>query len=147
MRINSEKFEKTVKAMSASEIIMAMVKGLRNPVTNIKMATFGEIENGVCFGCAATNAICHISGTTHKELLDVIKVSVVGLSEESGGFVDKFECAINELREGWLDGYNTYAGELGIARIEYVEDLELPELDDDYGNEDLEAYIQLAEAQ
>jgi len=53
-----------IKSMTAKEHIMNMVEGLRNPMTVINMDTFGEKrEDGVCFGCAATNSICRLIGS------------------------------------------------------------------------------------
>jgi hypothetical protein len=57
--------------MTASEIILAMVEGLVNPITDqVVMHSFGHNEiltagkkkETVCFGCAATNTIANILG-------------------------------------------------------------------------------------
>ena len=70
-------FKEKVQAMSAKEIIMAMVEGLRNPVTKIHMGTYGKVEGDVCYGCAATNAICKIGKISLDEFLKVANLKVV----------------------------------------------------------------------
>lgn len=57
-----EQLEQKIKLMTAKEIILAMVDSLKNPVTKVLMSTFGFKENGICYGCAATNTICKLGG-------------------------------------------------------------------------------------
>lgn len=54
-------FQDKIQSMKASEIIRAMISGLRKEHVKIDMTTFGAARNGTCFGCAATNAVCEIS--------------------------------------------------------------------------------------
>lgn len=100
-----KQFENKVKSMSAYDIIMAMVEGLRNPRTRIDMSTFGSIRNGICYGCAATNAILHIMNANGEE----VKSHVTYTSTCDDSPLYEFECAINDLRCGLLGSCNANA--------------------------------------
>lgn len=140
-------FEEKVKAMSAKEIILAMVDSLRNPVTEVDMHTFGYTQGGKCYGCAATNTICKIAGVElppylsrkfHQEVYDTRKDS----------FLFEFETSIDDLRRGDVDNYNLAAEGEGFAAISIDGfDEELPGLDNNYTEEHLQIYEQLAEIQ
>jgi hypothetical protein len=56
-----KKFRNTVTGMSAVDLLKVLKEVLINPVTELDMDTFGNITNGVCYGCLATNAICKIA--------------------------------------------------------------------------------------
>jgi hypothetical protein len=141
-------FERKVRKMKASQIIMAMVRGLRKPVTEIDMATYGVIRGKKCFGCAATNTICQIGGYQTKDLIEVGCSSINNEYKEidrsalvnDGDFISDFESAINQLRMGNIDRYNIY----GFARIKNPHDRELPHLYDDFRKDELDAYAKLA---
>lgn len=49
-----------------SQALTAMVKGLQeadaDPTREIDMNTFGEMRYEMCYGCAATNTLFHLSG-------------------------------------------------------------------------------------
>lgn len=146
-------FERRVKAMSAKGIIMSMVKALKHPpIINIDMDTFGMVRlstqnrsRTTCFGCAATNTICQISGKkfTARNINYVsTRAEFVNADED---FLDDFEDAVDYLRRGNIHGYNEVARELGIAEI--GRHMCLPILENDYTNEDLEPYIELANVQ
>lgn len=151
-----------IKGMTASEIIMAMLEGLRNPVTKIDMSTYGHVRDGVCFGCAATNAICGIQGLNLRKatsylkeknrgsgggLIGVSKTSRDIITDDNVGFMYRFESCINLLRKGDIYAYNQQAEMLGIANISFYkagEDFDYPLLDDDYTEEQLVSYENLA---
>lgn len=139
--INYQEFEKKVKSMSAYDIIMAMVEGLRNPRTRIDMSTFGSIRNGICYGCAATNAILHIMNANGEE----VKSHVTYTSTCDDSPLYEFECAINDLRCGLLGSCNANATRLGLARITPIPGQILPVLSNDYTEEQLQEYVKLAE--
>ena len=141
-------FETVVRAMTAKEIIMAMIEALKNPVTVINMDTFGDIIEGECHGCAATNAICKISNTTKDEF----KQGLDGLLRQSYGasqisFLNEFENAVDTLRRGNLQHYNEIAYGLDIAQIKIYGNMDLPELTSYNYLDNLEPYIELAESQ
>jgi hypothetical protein len=70
---------------------------------------------------------------------EVIDTSVV--------FIRAFEEAIDHLRSGTLSFYNIRAVEIGISLIIKKGGLELPYLMDDYTDEELQKYVELAEYQ
>jgi len=141
-------FEEKVRAMSAKEIIMAMVEGLRNPVVKVNMYTFGESHiDGTCYGCAATNAICKISGlvfTNNSIGSMAYRSRYIGCDFD---FLDCFESAIDSLRCGNLDYYNECADVINIAKILNPNNIYLPVLDNYYTPEQLDIYVQLANDQ
>lgn len=130
--------------MSAHDIIMAMVEGLKNPKTKINMNTYGEIREDVCFGCAATNAILHIMDANEDE----VKSHVTDRSSRYAHperMLDAFECAIDSLRCGYVFLYNYLAPTYRFAPITPMPGQELPKLGDDYTDEQLQEYVKLAE--
>ena len=143
--------------MTAKEIIMAMVEGLRNPVAKIYMQSFGTICIGVCYGCAATNAICKIMGIESNEALkEIVQPKMKGTTDfraplfveaKDPLFLESFECAIDDLREANIQGYNRIAERLGIAKINDSQIHYLPYLHNDYTETDLKEYVKLAESQ
>ena len=144
--MKSKKFKQKVQAMTAKEIIMSMVEGLQDPVTEIKMSTFFRNRNNVCYGCAATNAICKIEGLTvaylkgHKE-----ENTMSRIYGDTDYFMNAFEIAIDKLRIGLIAPYNTIARVNGFAEIK--EAIEVPRLKDNYTQNDLNQYIELANTQ
>lgn len=119
-----EGFEEKVKSMTAKEIVLSMVDGMINPVMTVDIDTYGfATEDGVCYGCSATNMICKVANVKPIEVLKVNGSSAIshGLSHH-GEFLDSFEYAINELRSGSFSGYNQIAREFGFAQIELEDD-------------------------
>ncbi len=144
--MNYTEFEEKVKSLTAHDIIMAMVDGLRNPRTVINMKSFGHMEGGICYGCAATNTILHIMDANTAEK---VVVHIFGRKNDAykAFALNKFEKAIDSLRYGDVDGYNQYAADCGIAQITPMPGLELPPLYDDYTEEQLQKYEKLAKYQ
>lgn len=155
-------FEEKVRSMTAKEIIMAMVDSLTHPpIVNIDMSTYGYYgfidrkflgiklgKKKVCFGCAATNTICQISGKKFTPNLIAIRSKRAEFINSDRTFLLNFEEAINSLRCGYVSGYNIIAKhKCNIATIFIYENIYLPRLENDYTNKDLEPYIQLANAQ
>lgn len=158
--------------MTAKEIIMAMVEGLQNPITEIDMFTFGNYNNNkkICYGCAATNTIlkiCNInSENLHKNLQKQIckpyndsiiryddsiiryRTSLYNLlkinNSDNKLYVKYFEVAINYLRQGLLTDYNHIARHINMSEIEPNLKIKLPKLEDNYTQKDLDKYIELA---
>lgn len=143
--MNYTEFEKKVKSMNAHDIIMAMVEGLRTPRTKIDMLTFGEIEDGICYGCAATNAILHIVDANKEEVVDHIRDRK--FDADGARALEQFEIEIDWLRRGMVDQYNQYAKYYDFAPITPMPGLELPPLYDDYTEEQLQQYEKLAKYQ
>lgn len=143
--MNYTEFEKKVKSMNAHDIIMAMVEGLRNPRTEIDMTmtTFGKIEDGICYGGAATNATLHIMNADEYG----IRKHILGRVPYRLAFPDRLEIAIDCIRRGDVDGYNHRAIELGFAPITPIPGVKFPYLDTDYTEDQLQVYVELAQYQ
>ncbi len=144
--MNYAELEKKIKSMSAHDIIMAMVEGLRKPRTEIDMGTFGKMEEGICFGCAATNAVLHIMEAKEEE---EIKDHIRAFPDYRlcPPFVTHFESAMDYLRRGRVDDYNYFTAKLGIAQITPMPGQELPRLGNDYTEAQLKEYEKLAKHQ
>ncbi len=140
-------FEDKVKSMTAKEIIMNMVEALNNPSINVDMRDFGRYdEDGICFGCAATNTICRISGVIFNQT----NIETYGRADSLNvdrDFMDNFEYSINQLRSGDLEFYNQFARRGGFAVITNPENLKLPILTTDSYLENLQPYVYLANSQ
>jgi len=141
-------FEETIRAMSAGDIIMSMVEGLENPVTEIKMSTYGFSHNGICYGCAATNTVCRIAKIKFTPDNIYTKYSRAKAINSTYSFLELFEMAIDALRCGDISCYNKYA-ELGyFSKIQNPTNLNLPHLGNNYIQEkNLYVYKQLANTQ
>ena len=141
--------EEKIQSMTAEEIIMSMVDGLKNPVVKVDMDSFGHKDDtGICYGCAATNAICKLGDLNPNEELPIDIFSTDRKYIESSRLIDIYETAIDDLRQGNLVYYNIRArGD--FAEIREKPGLELPVItNDNYQDEDvLNAYIELANYQ
>jgi hypothetical protein len=134
--------EQKIIGLSAKEIIMAMVNGLRKRHVCVDMSTFGhKSDNGVCFGCAATNTLIEVSGISEEEAINTSELFLSTL-------ISGFEKAIDCLRCGDIYSYNIYS-EYGLCIPEIVnpESIYLPALTDDYTEYDLQQYERLANSQ
>ncbi len=141
----TQKFEDKVRAMTAKEIILAMVNGLRHPKVTVDMKTFGDSIGGVCFGCAATCAVLEIAQVKPvPQLMNVGSHSVMVNSNYS--FVLDFEDAIECLRTNNVKDYNKHARKRGFATIYRPQGFSLPYLDSRYLDQ-LAGYERLAEIQ
>lgn len=154
MSNTSKSFEEIVRAMSAKEIIMAMVNGLKNPSTKINMDTFGYSKHNwfthgfglkpICHGCAATNAICQIAGVkfTPDDIAETWTRS--SAINSSITFLNLFESAIDELRKGNIFQYNLLASRGKFAKIKNVTEISLPRLENNFSKKQLKVYEELA---
>lgn len=155
-----------ISMLKPSEVIMAMVNGLKQPFTEIDMTTYGEVREEhkqvkllgiplykkkeyVCYGCAATNAVLHLNGKLDIELVkpyggDPFDVDDPHTPEQ---IIITFERAINLLRVGNIYGCNNYLNLLKIDAIIYTNKIhqELCELYSNYQPEQLTGYEKLAE--
>lgn len=138
----TQSFEQKVKSMSGYEIVMAMVRGLEKEHVKIHMTSFGRTDGSVCYGCAATNAICEISGIvftpqkvrTLSDRASFVKTDMM--------LLDQFEDAIDGLRQGDIEEYNYCAKIIDITQLPYVDTL--PILRTDTYKENLHHYITYA---
>ena len=147
-------FEEKVRKMSAKAIILAMVKSLTiPPLIAIDMGTFGSVKRRggkkICYGCAATNTICQISGKVFDSENIQWSSRRANFVNANEWFLIDFEEAIDNLRIGDITRYNDRAKDLYIAKIKYLKKwkIELPCIYNGYTNKDLIPYKQLAKLQ
>lgn len=147
--MKKQTIKQKIQSMTAKEIILVMVEGLENPTTKIDMGTYGTVmttdkRKEVCYGCAATNAICKIGDYTTNDLLKVDgKPTLIKFSMA----LSHFESAINALRQGDIQLYNKYARLGKFAIIKVLPDFRLPILQDRYTKKQLAVYKKLADIQ
>ena len=112
-----QNFEEKVRSMSGADIINAMCDGLEREWARVQMASFGGSINGVCYGCAATNAVCQIVGRS----FDVGEIEWRSTRKDAikcdYDFLLEFERAIDALRSCEIGIYNLNADKIGIAQI------------------------------
>lgn len=147
MKTTPLNFKEKVQAMTGKEIIMVFVDSLLNPVIRVDMSTYGSVENGFCYGCAATNTVCKIAGKVFNAANITHEFARAEFIKSDSEFLYYFEVAINSLRKGCLFDYNYYAGRIGISKVRNYAAISLPYLNNDYTQADLQAYIDLANAQ
>lgn len=121
-------FEQKVRSLKNYEIVELMVESLKNPVCEVDMGSFGRYENGICFGCAATQLVQHLSGVkfTSNSILSPRNRSQFMKCDYF--FLLTFEKAIDALRVGDTSFYNLCAREINIERIPSDYPYELPPL-------------------
>jgi len=154
MSILREKLEK----MTGKDVVLAMVKGLKEQHVRVDMETFGKIKEGICYGCAATNTICEITNKTLSDddlsLSDHDQFGYIGMCAKERIFssdfhcIDEFECAVDQLRLGKIDTYNFYITKLDLRNLILPElglhERQLPSLRDDNWKRGLQEYIDYA---
>ncbi len=137
-------FEKKVRRMKVSEIVQSMIAGLKKRHVKIQMNSFGYVQDGVCYGCAATNSICEIMD--HRMTPDEMGLLYGKGVHSEYPFLWGFELAINGLRKGNIQLYNSNAEEVGIKKIpEIFIDEYLPYLNSNYTSSDLSIYQKFAD--
>jgi hypothetical protein len=139
-----DKFQEKVTSMTAKEIILTMIEAVKNPVIKLNFDTFLRVDNGICYGCAATNTICKISN--HIFTTDVLFTGRARVIKTSVVFYSNFEDAIDYLRRGDIEIFNEIADEVGFATIE-SDGMALPTLTNENYLDNLEPYYKLAEMQ
>lgn len=148
-------FKEKIQSLTAKEIILFMVEGLKNPEIEIDMCTFGDvkvvskwlglIKKRKCFGCAATNTICKITGVKFTEENIVSRLKRAEALGTHYNFLDIFEESIDMLRLGKISDYN-YLARLGnFSEIEVA--LKMPVLINSFTQIQLQCYVNLANAQ
>ncbi len=111
-------FKKKVQAMKASEIVQAMIDGLNKKWVEVSMGSFGHTVGTICYGCAATNAICEIMN--HKITaaeMDEFKLLKTNENLYRYSFLFYFEISIDSLRRGDVDNYNFFANKIDMKNI------------------------------
>lgn len=145
-------FKAKVQAMSAKEILMAVVNGLRAGYVRVDMSTYGgtifDFGEPICVGCAATAFICEVSQERPKACQldnESSRMDFLGLhrNDENYIFFLNLERAINSLRQGVFYEYNRFAELYGMAKMS--EDLDLPHLGTKTWEKGLEKWERIAD--
>lgn len=139
--------EQKIKSLTSYEVIDAMIQGLKNPSCQIDMSTFGKRRDGICFGCAATNALQYLAGKkfTPKNIVD--RSDRARYLKIDYSILSNFEIAINALRWGVIDIANLYLTHLGIPEIIYDLDKIYPKLLTENYLDNLHHYEELRDQQ
>jgi hypothetical protein len=143
---------------SVSDIIFAMIHGLKKEWVEVDMDTFGSVtDDEVCFGCAATNTLCQLMDKPFT--VD----NIIGLHERakevnfgiSTHTLRRFEVSIDNLRTGCIITFLLYLSsledEIGfVIEEEKIKSIcmefNLPELENSNYKTNLIYYEQLASA-
>ena len=139
--------EEKIKNLTPYELIDAMIIGLKNPSCQINMITYGNVIDGICFGCAATNAIQYLSGEKFTPDNIIGGYNRAKYLKLDLNILDRFENAINYLRLGNIDTANFYLAGLGIPKIIYDLNKRYPELTTENYMENLHHYEELRDQQ
>lgn len=143
-----------IRKMTAKEIILAMVDGLKDPVVPVYMEVFLKIDrnnvnNIKCFGCAATNMICKLGKIDLETVqqMDIMNcISEAFVLKEEEDIISAFESAIDRLRRRDIYGYNIIAKIKGFSEIPedgFVETI-VPYLEDGYTPKELQEWVEFA---
>lgn len=87
-----------------SDIVDLMIRGLKSPRVQVDMGSFGRSSGDICYGCAATNALCELMQTEFpadkvETLTTRTEFFNFGISREQ---LQLFEYSIDSLRSGKL---------------------------------------------
>ena len=142
--------ESKIRKMFVSDIILHMIESLKNPSTKIAMRTYGMKDNNkVCYGCASTNFICGLYKIDISKNLPNFENTEHGFSNigifKNKEFVGLFELAINDLRNGFLEEFNSIMSYLSLDTIpDKFLDEDLPRLKSNYSLKQLNDYRKFA---
>lgn len=143
-------FKEKVKSMTIKEIVLAMIHGLEHEHVKVDMSTYGGRRSGICYGCAATNAICEITGNNFPSNAIRSFYQRSNFLQVDNDFLENFEAGINRLRAGNLRSYNYLARNTDLPEIPEevvrVYNDTLPILRTDNYKPLLESYKKFAEA-
>lgn len=124
-KINAKTLTEVLVQLTFADVVLAMVRGLRRRYVEVNMETYGSFYEGVCYGCAATNTICELTGVVFKdECIECETTRAAYILGRLEGYVDKwwlrccdysslldasnlgcFEQAIDDLRRGNAGAY------------------------------------------
>lgn len=138
-----DSFKTKVLSMTTKELVLAMINGITKQHVELDFGLFGYYKNEICFGCAATNTICEITGTTFTKDFISCNEDRAKFIETDKNFLKDFEIAIDYLRQGSIKRYNGMAKFMGISQINSSK--VLPYLNNFNWKENLHYYEELAE--
>lgn len=117
-------FTDKVCAMTATELIMAMVSGLRNKHINLDMSIVAQIRDQKKYGDATTSTTIEILGYdpfNWDKITDKTQrkwaIYSSGCTSKDDWFYENYENAINLLRSGNIVQYNDRARIVGMPEI------------------------------
>lgn len=91
-------------SIALQHMVDGLLKQSRRKKFRIEMGSFGNYSRGICFGCAATCAIQHITKinfTPDSSILDEdARAMKMKVNNEE---LNQFESAIDDARFGWLE--------------------------------------------
>lgn len=122
-----------LESMKPSDLILLMVDGLQNPVTDkVDMDTYGRItiekyffglyNRKFCVGCAATNTLIKLCDMSKRDFIKIgfDQKNSIDWERMSGKYdldVNRFESAIDTLRKGIIPRYNRIISEVGFRNL------------------------------
>lgn len=150
-------FKEKVLALSAKEIVLLMIEAIKNPVIELDFDTFGAVATDMidnrgerCVGCAATNLVCKINDNKPFESEAISNYTKrANFIDTHEDFLNSFEDAIDSLRCGDIEDYNTIGSDIGLPELPDNDAAkELVKIDNDNYQDEaiLQAYIDYANA-
>jgi hypothetical protein len=143
-----------VDGMKLYQIVEVMVESLKNPVIKVDMNYFGTVQDQVCYGCAATNAVCKIADAKYG-FKNISRCELRSkFLKVDYDYLSFFETAIDNLRIGNIMSFYSNicrAKEITVEENTYkfladiYLNIHLKKLRNDYGEKDLDGYVFLAE--
>ena len=85
-----------------STFVQLMIDGLKHEWVHIQMSTFGRDIDGICYGCAATNALCELAQKSFTHDIISFTNSRARFLNMDYDVLDKLECAWDSLRSGFV---------------------------------------------
>lgn len=119
-------FKDNIAAMTGAELVQSMINGLRHRWVHFDANTFGKADYPSCgsddvilYGCPACNLECEVhtgafdansigDRKTRATFLGITTKGCSGVRPDEN-WLENFEMAINDLRQGDITGYNSYA--------------------------------------
>lgn len=134
---------KSFKDLTGIDILEAMIIGLEKEWVKVNMNVYSMLYNGICFGCAATNALCELIQKPLPKIYFLKGDRLEYYSKHS--LLDKYtlgmlEVAIDFLRSGNIINYNSICESEFPQLILPILDLELPKLNTENYKENLIFY-------
>lgn len=118
------KLAETILSLSITQILEIFIHSLRKPRTDkVEMSKWYTENEGVCYGCAATNLICELGNLNPREVFykhpfsEITPTTLYYPYYRDLDLIAYFEDAINDLRWGNLASYNAILCDTDIAKF------------------------------
>jgi len=106
-----------LEKMTGKDVVLAMVRGLEKEHVKVDMTSFGISDEGVCFGCAATNAICEITESKFDLTNIDYRDKRSAYLKVGTRLLYSLEDALDSLRFGNINSYNRTIERLGFLNL------------------------------